>query len=356
VPKKKLPLLKMLLLKPLHLLLPKHNISVIPQHALGAGGPVVGSIGLGCMSFAGAYGGAPEADCFAILDRCAELGMTLMDTANIYGNGRSEEILGTWLKANPGHPFIVSTKAGIVTGEQRSTNNSKAYLRECLLGSLKRLNLQRVELFYIHRREASRPIADIMETMMGLIDEGLIGGIGFSEIAPATLMEALSFGPVRAVQSEYSLWTRQPELGMIEACRRNGVAFVPFSPLARGAIGDFDLDVSGLPSTDFRTQNPRFAAPHWDRNRAALARFREFAQTKGFTAAALAIAWSMRQGDHMIPIPGTAKVQHLEQDVAAASMHLSANDLAEIEAVLPAGFASGSRYAPSQWHSVEDYS
>jgi aryl-alcohol dehydrogenase-like predicted oxidoreductase len=344
----------MQLLKPLHLL--KLNISMMPQRHLGAGGPVVGSIGLGCMSFAGAYGGAPEADCFAILDRCAELGVTLMDTANIYGNGRSEEILGTWLKANPGHPFIVSTKAGIVTGEQRSTNNSKAYLRECLLASLKRLNLSRVELFYIHRREAARPISDVMETMMGLIDEGLICGIGFSEIAPSTLVEAQSYGPVRAVQSEYSLWTRQPELGMIEACRRNGVAFVPFSPLARGAIGDVDLNVAALAATDFRLTNPRFQTPHWDRNRAALARFRDFARSKGYTAAALAIAWSMRQGDFMFPIPGTAKLKHLEQDVAAASIHLTAGDLAEIEAMLPAGFASGSRYAPSQWHSVEDYS
>ena len=329
---------------------------MIPKRPLGKDGPVVGSIGLGCMSFAGAYGGAPEQDCFAILDRSAELGVTLMDTANIYGNGRSEEIMGKWLKANPGHPFVVSTKAGIVTGEQRSTNNSKAYLRECLLGSLKRLNLTRVELFYIHRREASRSIADIMETMVGFIKEGLIGGIGFSEIAPATLEEAVAIHPVRAVQSEYSLWTRQPELGMLEACRRHGVAFVPFSPLARGAIGDHDLDVAALPATDFRTQNPRFAAPHWEKNRAALARFRDFAAAKGYSAAALAIAWSMRQGDHMIPIPGTAKLKHLEQDVAAASIHLSAADLAEIEAVLPAGFASGSRYAPAQWHSVEEYS
>jgi aryl-alcohol dehydrogenase-like predicted oxidoreductase len=329
---------------------------MIPQRPLGAGGPVVGSIGLGCMSFAGAYGGAPEADCFAILDRCAELGVTLIDTANIYGNGRSEEILGKWLKANPAHPFIVSTKAGIVTGEVRSTNNSKTYLRECLLASLKRLNLERVELFYIHRREAARPIVDIMESMLGLIDEGLIGGIGFSEIAPYTLEEAVSYGPVRAVQSEYSLWTRQPELGMIEACRRNGVAFVPFSPLARGAIGDTDLDVSGLSATDFRLSNPRFQSLHWEKNREALARFREFAHSKGYSASALAIAWSMRQGDHMIPIPGTNKIKHLEQDVAAASIHLSAADLTEIESVLPAGFASGSRYAPSQWHSVEDYS
>ncbi len=329
---------------------------MIPQRHLGAGGPVVGSIGLGCMSFAGAYGGAPEADCFAILDRCAELGVTLMDTANIYGNGRSEEILGKWLKANPGHPFAVSTKAGIVVGENRSTNNSKTYLRDCLLGSLKRLNLDRVELFYIHRREALRPIQDIMETMTGLRDEGLIGGIGFSEIAPATLMEALSFGPVRAVQSEYSLWTRQPELGMIEACRKNGVAFVPFSPLARGAIGDRDLDIAALPPTDFRTQNPRFSEPHWEKNRAAFVRFRDFARARGSSPAALAVAWSMRQGDHMIPIPGTNKLNHLEQDVAAASIHLTQVDLAEIDAVLPAGFASGSRYAPSQWHSVEDYS
>lgn len=317
---------------------------------------MVGSIGLGCMSFAGAYGNAPEADCFAILDRCADLGVTLMDTANIYGNGLSEDILGAWLKSNPGHPFVVSTKAGIVSGPPRATDNSKDYLRGCLLASLKRLNLECVDLFYIHRREALRPIADIMETMMGFIGEGLIGGIGFSEIAPSTLAEALSYGPVRAVQSEYSLWTRQPELGMIEACRRNGVAFVPFSPLARGAIGDNDLNVAALPDTDFRANNPRFQGQNWTKNRAALARFRDFARTKGYAPSALAIAWSMRQGDHMIPIPGTAKLKHLEQDVAAASLKLSMDDLADIEAVLPAGFASGSRYAPGQWHSVEEYS
>lgn len=317
---------------------------------------MVGAIGLGCMSFAGAYGNAPQEDCFAILDRCAEYGVTLMDTANIYGNGVSEQILGAWLKANPGHTFVVSTKAGIVAGEPRSTDNSARYLRDCLLGSLKRLNLDRVELFYIHRREASRPVSEIMHTMLALMDEGLIGGIGFSEIAPATLQEALEYGPVRAVQSEYSLWTRQPELGMIEACRRNGVAFVPFSPLARGAVGDHDLNVDALLPTDFRSQNPRFSAPHWQKNRAYWGRFRDFARSKGYSAAALAIAWSMRQGDVMIPIPGTAKLNHLEQNLDAAAIKLSDGDLAEIEAVLPAGFASGSRYAPSQWHSVEDYS
>ena len=147
---------------------------------------------------------------------------------------------------------------------------------------------------------------------------------------------------------------------MIEACRRNGVAFVPFSPLARGAIGDADLNVAALPQTDFRLSNPRFQSPYWEKNRAALARFRAFAATKGYSAAALAIAWSMRgvggSGDFIIPIPGTAKLKHLEQDVAAASINLSSADLAEIEAVLPAGFAAGSRYAPAQWHSVEEYS
>jgi aryl-alcohol dehydrogenase-like predicted oxidoreductase len=330
-------------------------MAMLPKRQLGKNGPMVGAIGLGCMSFAGAYGGAPEKDCFAVLDRCVELGVTLMDTANIYGNGRSEEILGTWLKANPGHPFVVSTKAGIVTGEPRSTNNAKAYLRETLLGSLKRLNLERVELFYIHRREAARPVAEIMEALVALIDEGLIGGIGFSEIAPSTLEEAVAIHPVRAVQSEYSLWTRQPELGMIEACRRHGVAFVPFSPLARGAIGDHDLDVASLPPSEFRRQNPRFSAPHWERNRLALARFRDFALARQQSPAALALAWSMRQGDFMIPIPGTAKLRHLEQDAAAAFIHLTDTDLAEIETVLPAGFAAGSRYGPSQWHSVEDY-
>jgi aryl-alcohol dehydrogenase-like predicted oxidoreductase len=142
---------------------------------------------------------------------------------------------------------------------------------------------------------------------------------------------------------------------MIEACRRHGVAFVPFSPVARGAIGDTDLDVGALAKSDFRANNPRFAAPNWEHNRAALARFRAFAHAKGFAPATLAIAWSMRQGAHMIPIPSTNKLAHLEQNAAAATLNLSSQDLAEIEAVLPAGFARGSRYTPAQWMSVEDY-
>jgi aryl-alcohol dehydrogenase-like predicted oxidoreductase len=327
----------------------------MPQRRLGADGPLVGAVGLGCMSFAGAYGGAPERDCFAILDRAAELGVTLMDTANIYGEGRSETILGAWLKANPRHPFTICTKAGIVSGPPRATDNSPAYLRECLTGSLRRLGLERVDLFYIHRREAARPVADIMGTLVRLKEEGLIGGIGFSEIAPSTLLEAAALHPVAAVQSEYSLWTRTPELGMIDACRRAGAAFVPFSPLARGAIGDRDLDVAALAATDFRANNPRFSGWNWERNRAALARFRDFARAQGVAPATLAIAWSMRQGDHMIPIPGTNKLDHLEQNAAAARMTLSENELAAIAEVLPAGFAHGSRYSPAQWHSVEDY-
>lgn len=327
----------------------------MPQRRLGDGGPLVGAVGLGCMSFAGAYGGAPEKDCFAILDRCAELGVTLMDTANIYGDGRSEEILGAWLRANPGHGFTICTKAGIVAGPPRATDNSPAHLRQCLTGSLKRLGLERADLFYIHRREAARPIADIMETMVRLKEEGLIGGIGFSEIAPTSLLEAAALHPVMAVQSEYSLWTRTPELGLIDACARVGTAFVPFSPLARGAIGDRDLDVAALSPTDFRANNPRFQGANWERNRAALARFRDFARSKGVAPATLAIAWSMRQGEHMIPIPGTNKLAHLEQNAAAATLALSDGDLAGIAEVLPAGFAHGSRYAPAQWHSVEDY-
>jgi aryl-alcohol dehydrogenase-like predicted oxidoreductase len=327
----------------------------LPLRALGKDGPLVGAVGLGCMSFAGAYGGAPEKDCFAILDRCAEAGVTLMDTANIYGDGRSEEILGAWLKSNPGHGFTICTKAGIVVGPPRSTNNQRDYIRECLTASLKRLGLERVDLFYIHRREADRPIADIIETMAALVAEGMIGGIGLSEISPATLYEAAALHPIAAVQNEYSLWSRQPELGLIEACRRIGAAFVPFSPLARGAIGNGYLDIGALAPTDFRRNNPRFSGENWAHNSAAIANFRTLAAKMGYAPASLAIAWSMRQGSHMIPIPGTAKLDHLEQNIAAASIQLSSDDLAAIDSVLPAGFARGSRYAPAQWHSVEEY-
>lgn len=205
---------------------------------LGQNGPDVSAIGLGCMSFAGAYGVATEAESFAVLDAALAAGVNFYDTANIYGMGRSEEILGAWLASRRPEGLVIATKASIIPGPPREINNSAAYLRQELEGSLKRLGRERVELFYAHRRDDRVPVEELADTMARLVAEGKIGGYGLSECAPDTLRRAHAVHPVTAVQSEYSLWTRAPELGLVQACAALGVAFVPFSPVGRGALVD----------------------------------------------------------------------------------------------------------------------
>lgn len=327
------------------------------QRRLGKDGPLVGAVGLGCMSFAGAYGSTDIVTAHRTLARCLDLGVTHLDTALIYGNGRSEEMIGAFLKDNPAarDRFVIATKGGIRVAPQRGVDNSAAYLRECLESSLKRLGVDHVALYYIHRRDPSVLIEDVMETLARFKEEGKIGGIGFSEIAPSSLERAAAVHPVMAVQSEYSLWTRQPELGMIQACERLDAAFVAFSPLARGVIGRNRFDPAVLADGDFRKPMPRLSNDNYPRNETYFARFREYAAGKGMSPATLAIAWTMARGGHIVPIPGTRFAEHLDEDAAAADMNLSQAELAEIEAILPAGFAHGARYPDSMTNSVENY-
>ncbi len=324
------------------------------RRQLGAGGPLVGAIGLGCMSFGGIYGSTNEAESHRALSRALELGIDHLDVANIYGNGLSEEVIGSFLKQQPAQ-FTIATKAGIKSGPPRSFDNSPADLRQCLEESLRRLGVERVDLFYIHRREQARPIEDVVETLVRFKDEGKIGGIGFSEISPASLERACAVHPVAAVQNEYSLWTRLPELGMIQACRRLGVAFVAFSPLGRGIFSEVPPNPEALADTDFRRTNPRFMEPNFSYNRAAVARFADYARARGHSPAALALAWVLSRGDHIIPIPGTRSAEHLSEDARAAAIPLSDEVLAEIESILPAGFAHGDRYSDAQAVGPERY-
>lgn len=324
------------------------------QRQLGRNGPTVGAVGLGCMSFAGAYGPADRRESLAVLGRALELGVTHLDTAIIYGNGLSEEIIGEFIKDHPGR-FTIATKAGIRIRPTRHFDNKPAYLREALEGSLKRLGVDHVELFYLHRRDQDVPIEHAMETLVRFKEEGKIGGIGLSEIAPSTLERACAVHPVMAVQNEYSLWTRLPELGLIQACARLGVAFVPFSPVGRGIFSDNPVDPSTFGDTDFRKANPRFMEPNFSANAAHVDKFRAFARERGWSVPALAIAWTLHRGDHLIPIPGTRSIRHLEQDAAAADIRLTAEDMAAIERILPVGFAHGPRYSEGQAIGPESY-
>lgn len=325
---------------------------------LGKNGPMVSSIGLGCMSFAGFYGKTDEAESHEALACARDHGVTFLDTANIYGLGVSEKVIGSFIKGNPGD-FVIATKAGIrfdpVT-KKRSFNNSADYLRDELEGSLKKLGVDHVPLYYIHRRDQSIPIEDVVGTLVRFKEEGKIGGIGFSEISPSSLRRAHAVHPIMAVQNEYSLWTRLPELGMIQACKELDVAFVPFSPLARGMFSNSIPDPKSLSDKDFRINNPRFIEPNYGYNLEAIKPFYQLASEMGTTPSALALAWVLEKGDHLIPIPGTRSKSHLLDDIAGAELELSADDMAEIERVLPIGFAHGDRYTDAQSIGPERYS
>ena len=324
---------------------------------LGKEGPEVGAIGLGCWSFAGAYGPTSLEESHRTLARSLELGIDFLDTANVYGNGVSEEVIGAFIRDHPGR-FKIATKGGIhrpPETNQRTFDNSPEHLRSALEASLKRLGLDHVDLYYVHRREQARPIEDVMETLVRFKEEGKIGGIGFSEISPTSLRRAHAVHPVMAVQSEYSLWTRQPELGMMQAAEALGVAFVPFSPLGRGIFSTKAPDPETFGPQDFRKNNPRFLEPNFGDNLRAIQPFKILAADLGTTPAALAIAWILEQGSHLIPIPGTRSTGHIEEVAAAASLTLGPETLAEIDAMLPPGFAFGHRYSEAQQVGAELY-
>ncbi|SEN79187.1 Predicted oxidoreductase [Pseudorhodobacter antarcticus] len=317
------------------------------QRELGRGGPLVSAIGLGCLSFGGIFGTTDRAASLGALDAAWEAGITFYDTANIYGAGVSETMLGDWL-ADRGHRAVVATKVGIVTTPPRGFNNSAAYIRAELEASLRRLRTDHVALYYIHRRQPEIEIEEVAGTMARLVEEGKIGGYGLSEVAPYTIRRAHAVHPVRAVQNEYSLWTRLPELGVTRACADLGIAFVPFSPLGRGMLSDAQPDPSLMGEGDIRRTMPRFMAPNFAANVAAIDGFRAFAAARGVTTAALALAWVLDRGADMIPIPGTRTASHLREWLGADALVLSDSDRAEIDRLLPPGFAHGDRYDAAQ--------
>ena len=318
---------------------------------LGRNGPEVSALGLGCLSFGGLFGATTEAESLRTLDAAWDHGIDFLDVANIYGKGVSETVIGTWL-ATRGHRPKIATKAGIVGGSPHVVNNDPAYLRAELEGSLKRLGVDHVQLFYAHRHDPAVPAEDLAGTMQRLQEEGKILGYGLSEIAPYTLERAHAVHPVTAVQNEYSLWTRLPELGLIRSCAELGVTFVPFSPLARGMLGDVPL---APPQDGFRSRNPRFTGQNFTRNQAQVAAFRSFCHSRGWTTSATALAWVLAQGDHLLPIPGTRFAGNLREWLGAETIRFTPEDLAEIDRLLPPGWAYGDRYGDDQLIGVERY-
>ena len=327
---------------------------------LGQNGPMIHPIGFGAMSFSDFYGATNEAESHAILDMAMDAGVNHLDTANIYGMGTSEDVIGTYLEKIPDAKdfFYIATKGSITrnpNGPGNIFNNSFEHLEEELNKSLARMGVECVDLYYVHRRDPEVPIEEVAGTLGRLVKAGKTKSIGFSEIAPTSLRKAHAEHPVAAVQSEYSLSTRSPEMGLVQTCAELGVAMVAFSPVGRSLLTDNPLSFQAVQDLPFLTNNPRFMEPNYTANIGAIKPFRELASDMGLSTAGLAIAWLMAQGEHVIPIPGTRSVKHFSELLQAANRSLTEDELKAIDEVLPIGWAHGDRYSLAQWVGPEKY-
>lgn len=314
---------------------------------LGPSGPEVSAIGLGCMGMSAFYGGADEAQSTAVIHRALDLGVTLFDTAEMYGPHTNEILLGKALKDRRDRAFI-ATKFGINYNADRSklmVDGSPANVRRAIEGSLQRLGVDHVDLYYLHRVDPDTPIEETVGAMAELVTEGKVRFLGLSEASPETLRKAHATHPITALQTEYSLWSREPEDELFAVTRELGIGFVPYSPLGRGFLSGEIRSVDDLAPDDFRRTNPRFMGENFQKNLDLVEAVKAIAADRGVTAAQLALAWVLAQGDDLIPIPGTRRVATLEQNVAAMDLVLTPQDLARIDAVFPKGAAVGHRYA-----------
>ncbi|WP_170474574.1 aldo/keto reductase [Ruegeria arenilitoris] len=329
------------------------------KRKLGVDGPDIAAIGYGAMSFSDMYGPTNETESHAILDACRDLGVTHLDTANVYGMGKSEKAIGTYLKANPSAraEFVIATKASITRDDKgnRFFDNTFEHLEAELDKSLRRLGVECLDLFYAHRRDPRLSPEETAANLGRLVEKGKTRAIGLSEVAPSTLRRAMKAFPIAAVQSEYSLSTRYPELGLVQACAELGVSMVAFSPVGRSLLTDNPIPRERIKDLPFLAENPRFIEPNLSENMMLLEKFRSLASEMGTSAAALANAWLLSRGTHVIPIPGTRSVNHLKECLAGADLKLSKGDLQKIDAVLPPGWAHGDRYSSSQWIGPERY-
>ncbi len=330
------------------------------QRIFGQQKTAISAIGYGAMSFSDFYGPTDEEKSHAILDRCLDLGITHIDTSNVYGKGLSEARIGSYLAKQGSQAkdlFTIATKAGITTTAdgKRSYDNSLEHIEAELDKSLQRLGVDQVELLYIHRREAGREIEEVAFSLATLVKSGKVRQIGFSEIAPTSLERAHQIYPVAAVQSEYSLSTRSPEMGLLQKTKELGATLIAFSPVGRSILTDNPLEFDVCSALPFMKVNPRFQEANYERNIQLTNNLRSLAADMGVSTSGLAIAWLLAQGEHVVPIPGTRSIDHLNELAAGADLKLTSSDIEAIEKVLPIGWCHGDRYSDDQWQGPERY-
>lgn len=322
---------------------------------LGTQGLTASELGLGCMGMSDFYGKRNDDESIKTIHYAIDAGITFFDTADMYGPYINEELVGKAIKGKR-DKLTIATKFGIVRDPNnpasRGVNGKPAYVKSSAEGSLKRLGVDVIDLYYQHRVDPGTPIEETVGAMAELVQEGKIKGIGLSEASAATLRKAHAVHPVTALQTEYSLWSREPEDELLQTCKELGIAFVAYSPLGRGFLTGQIKKFEDLDATDYRRHSPRFQGENFEKNLQLVSKIEEMAEKKNCTASQLALAWVLAQGDHIFPIPGTKRIKYLEENIGAVNIKLSNEELEEIDTIVPKDAAAGMRYPESFMSSV----
>ncbi len=324
------------------------------QRKLGKTGVSLSALGLGCMGMSEFYGARDDQQSIRVIHRSLELGMNFLDTADVYGMGHNEKLVGRAIRDRRDKVFL-ATKFGNVRdpkGEWVGVNGRAEYVRQACEASLQRLGVEVIDLYYQHRVDAEVPIEETVGAMAGLVKEGKVRFLGLSEAAARTLRRAHQAHPIAALQTEYSLWTRDPEEEILPTCRELGVTFVAYSPLGRGFFSGRFKTQADIPAGDYRQFAPRFQGENLERNQELLRRVEEMAARKRCTSSQLSLAWLLAQGEDIVPIPGTKRIQYLEENAAAVELRLTPEELALIEKLAPRGAAAGARYSEAAMKRV----
>ena len=317
------------------------------KRTLGSRGPQVSAIGLGCMGMSEFYGAHDDAESLEVLRHALDAELDFLDTADMYGSGANEQLVGKAIRGRRDE-VVLATKFGIVRDPNEPSNRRISgrpeYVRAACDASLKRLGVEHIDLYYQHRVDRDVPIEETVGAMADLVRAGKVRFLGLSEPSAQTIERAQQVFPITAVQSEYSLWTRDPEDGILQTCAKLGIGFVPYSPLGRGFLTGAIRSPDDFGPEDFRRNSPRFQGENFGKNLALVDKVRELADAKGCTPAQLALAWVLQQGEHIVPIPGTKRIRYLDENLGALDVALSNEDLAAIDAIFPRDVAAGARY------------